>query len=343
MTKKRYLPDLGGYRPGRSLIRKGEIRLEPSSHSGVYIGRIIGPETGFFNATTTLDMHHIPPGANTGLHRHDDTVMLVLTGRGHSLIDGVKYGWEPGDSIHIKPGVWHQHWNTSEEPANILAAKATPLLNWLRPHPMIGKGEDFTDIAESDYVPPHPFGLGKKELMVAPGEEWVGPCDKGMVQRWQDWDKKIREATTIMKGKDVRWERTSLQGGEFNAMLLDPCLGFETRLITLGLQALPPGGRNEAHIHMEAIVYIFRGNGYALVDGKRCDLEEGDCVFVHSGQWHQFISTSTDEARPFTQLRILTMDLTDLYLFPFPWMEEEDESPGSNVAPSYMPKLPWEL
>src|SRR3990172_7836311 len=132
---------------GPVLMKLRDVKLKPCSNGGVFVGTIIGPATGFNTLLTTLDLHHIPPGGNSAAHRHDDTLLHLLTGRGYSVIDGVRYDWEPGDSIHIKPGAWHQHWNTSSEPANMLAAKVTQFLSYIKPYPMVERHEGFVEIS----------------------------------------------------------------------------------------------------------------------------------------------------------------------------------------------------
>ena len=106
------------------------------------------------------------------------------------------------------------------------------------------------------------------------------------------------------------------------------------------MQAMVPGGCNETHVHGEAIVYTSAGKGYVLVSGEKFDLEEGDCVFVHHGQPHQFCSTSGPNDPLFTQIRVLTLQM-ERYLFPFPHFEEEEDPALPDFDPSYVPQLPW--
>ncbi|MDP2726298.1 MAG: cupin domain-containing protein [Dehalococcoidia bacterium] len=340
MGEKKSLIDYGGYKPGRSIIKRGEIRLEPSEYKGVYIGNVITPETGFFNATTNVYIHHIAPGARTPMHRHDETLLHVLSGTGYSVIGGDEYEWEPGDSIHIKPGVWHQHWNTSDLPANMLAAKATPLLNYLKPLTMVVRGDrKYTDIG--DFVPDHAFGMGKIPIPIAPGETWIGPTQKALRDQRAAWEKRMEEARVIMKGKDVRWEKSGSQGGEYTCSVADSGLGFDSRFFNFGMQRQLPGGCNETHIHMEAVVYILSGKGHVMVDDKWYDVEEGDCIFVHSGQWHQFSNSNGPDDKPYIQMRVLTGQLTNTFLFPFPFIEDDETSPGSEFDGKYLPQLPW--
>lgn len=343
MGEKKPLVDFSCYQPGRSVMKKREIRLKPSYCKGLYIGRIIAPETGFDNATTTLDLYHIPPGGKTAPYRQDEILLHVLTGEGYSIIDEVKYEWERGDTIHVKPGYWHQHWNTSKEAANMLAARTTPLLKYLKvyaPAPIIVEGAKYTPI--SDWNPDHPFGLGKQKLIVEQDKEWPGrPWVRWLERTQQERRRQMKEGRTIMKGKDIRWEDESTHGGEVNAQLADQSLGFDTRTVDMAIQAMVPMGGTEAHIHGEAIVYILAGKGYVLVNNEKFDLEEGDCIFVHSGDVHTLWSTSGPDETPFTQMRILNGIAMTNYLFPFPWIEEGEDPKVPDFDPDYHPQLPW--
>ena len=343
MGGKKPLVDFSCYQPGRSVMKRGEIRLKPSYCKGLYIGRIIAPETGFFHATTTLDLYHLPADGKTVPYRQDEILLHVLTGNGYSIIGGERYDWEYGDTMHIKPGYWHQHWNTSKEAANMLAIRTTPLLKHFKayaPAPVILEGAEYTPVG--DWAPDHPFGLGKQELVVEVDEESPGRPWAKWVERMREKHRlQMKEAKTIMKGKDIRWEKESTHGGETNAQLADQSTGFDTRTVDMAIQAMPPMGSNETHIHGEAIVYMLAGKGYVLVNGEKYDLEEGDCVFVHSGDVHQFWSTSGPDETPFTQMRILSSIVLMNYIFPFPWIEEGEDPTVPDFDTNYHPQLPW--
>ena len=81
--------------------------------------------------TTTMFEQEIPPGSRSGrLKFQGGQVMLILEGRGHTLIDGVKHAWEAGDVVNLPiktDGIIIQHVNDDrEKPARFLAAEP----NW---------------------------------------------------------------------------------------------------------------------------------------------------------------------------------------------------------------------
>ncbi len=339
MEHRRPLVDLAGYKAGRAVVKKAEIKLQPSpTYQGIYDGTIIGPETGCFCTTMSLDLHHIPPKVHSGVYRHDDMLLHVLGGEGYSIIDDVRYEWERGDTIHIKPGVWFQHFNPSNEPANMLAAKATPLVNSAKPFgPIVTVGEgDYVELEDTEYD--HPFGLGKEK----PGgsrEKGMGFFDEWRVQQKVAQNNELKKARVIMKAKDVHWEYGSHRG-ELNTMLAYPGLGFDGRMpFHMGLQAIAPGGSNETHQHMDAIVYILGGKGNVIVNGVETEIEQGDCCFVHWGDHHQF-KASTYSSKLFIQMRIHLMEFLNRQ-FPFPFLEERTETGVLNYAATYVAKPPW--
>ncbi|MEA2906363.1 MAG: hypothetical protein QOI12_3750 [Alphaproteobacteria bacterium] len=73
----------------------------------------------------------IPPGSRSGrLKFQGNQVMLILEGKGYTMIDGVKYPWKAGDVVSLPlrvDGIIVQHFNADpDKPAKFVAAEA----NW---------------------------------------------------------------------------------------------------------------------------------------------------------------------------------------------------------------------
>jgi gentisate 1,2-dioxygenase len=71
----------------------------------------------------------IPPGSRSGrLKFQGGQVIYVLAGRGHTIMDGVRYPWEEGDIINLpvrRNGIVVQHFNDDlETPVKFVAAEA---------------------------------------------------------------------------------------------------------------------------------------------------------------------------------------------------------------------------
>lgn len=71
----------------------------------------------------------------SGKHRHQGgLIIFVLEGRGHSVIEGVRYDWEAGDAMLLPlttTGVEHQHFNDDPaHPAKWIAFVYWPLFKF---------------------------------------------------------------------------------------------------------------------------------------------------------------------------------------------------------------------
>ena len=64
-------------------------------------------------------IQEIPPGSRSGkLKSQGGQINIVLEGRGYTMIDGVRYDWEPYDALFlplIPEGTIIQHFNTDQE------------------------------------------------------------------------------------------------------------------------------------------------------------------------------------------------------------------------------------
>lgn len=72
----------------------------------------------------------LTPGGRSNRHRHTyETILFVLEGRGHSMIEERRVEWEAGDAVYIPVWAWHHHVNSDpDKPAKYLACENAPLL-----------------------------------------------------------------------------------------------------------------------------------------------------------------------------------------------------------------------
>lgn len=102
--------------------------------------------------TTVFFEQEIPPGSRSGrLKFQGGQVMLIIEGKGHTVIDGVKHSWEAGDVVNLPirlEGIVVQHFNDDpEKPAKFLAAEP----NWYE-CTSVDRGSGFEQIeASPDY------------------------------------------------------------------------------------------------------------------------------------------------------------------------------------------------
>ena len=112
-------------------IKAEEIRSQFQNNSHLYL---VDPRLGFNHRTFRFWINRIPAGEEEGMgwktlgHRHTvEAVIHVLQGNGHSIIDGVRYDWAPGDFISVPMFSWHRHLNTGNQDFIYLAATTGPL------------------------------------------------------------------------------------------------------------------------------------------------------------------------------------------------------------------------
>ncbi|HEU4572331.1 MAG TPA: cupin domain-containing protein, partial [Candidatus Limnocylindrales bacterium] len=77
---------------------------------------LVDKSIGYHTAGLSAVMHELAPGLYQSRHRHGGEAWLyVISGKGHSEIDGVDYPWEAGDLIVVDHWAWHQHFNDDRE------------------------------------------------------------------------------------------------------------------------------------------------------------------------------------------------------------------------------------
>jgi len=77
---------------------------------------LVDKSIGYHTAGLSAVMHELAPGLYQSRHRHGGEAWLyVVSGNGHSEMDGESYSWEAGDLIVVDHWSWHQHFNDSKE------------------------------------------------------------------------------------------------------------------------------------------------------------------------------------------------------------------------------------
>jgi hypothetical protein len=82
-------------------------------------------------STLLFFQQEIPPGSRSGrIKFQGGQVIMILEGKGYTLVDGVKHPWEEGDVLNLPlrdKGIVVQHFNTeADRPAKFVASEP----NW---------------------------------------------------------------------------------------------------------------------------------------------------------------------------------------------------------------------
>lgn len=101
-------PELGD----RRLITRWDEAIPVVTKRGARSVFLVDESIGYRTAGLSAVMHELAPGKWQARHRHGGEAWLhVVSGHGHSEIDGVEYQWGPGDLVVVDHWAWHQHFN----------------------------------------------------------------------------------------------------------------------------------------------------------------------------------------------------------------------------------------
>lgn len=116
---------------GIQVIKESDLPLE-TSRQGLMRWYMHPSIDDTVLATLMFFQQEIPPGSRSGrIKFQGGQVMMILEGRGYTLVDGVKHEWKAGDVLNLPlrtKGIIVQHFNTDpEKPAKFVAAEP----NWV--------------------------------------------------------------------------------------------------------------------------------------------------------------------------------------------------------------------
>jgi gentisate 1,2-dioxygenase len=103
------------YRNGRIHVAYEDLTLlvnPKGTRSTFMLDEFLGSKT----SGLTLAMNQMAPSKWQKKHRHGGEAWLyALEGRGHSVVDDVRYDWKEGDLVVVDHWAWHQHFNSDPE------------------------------------------------------------------------------------------------------------------------------------------------------------------------------------------------------------------------------------
>ena len=233
---------------------------------------LIGLATGFPTQGTALLRAEIPPGWRTGRHVHGEEAIHVLSGSGFSVIDGARYDWTAGTTLHVPYAAEHQHVNTGTEPAQYVSAVTHDLdlaTNIGRLEQLEEKAADRGEMAAAHPAQSSQFApdgrrialhledaIDERERRLA--GHGAGRSGKGAHRHAGIW--------ILMGGSESQSDETN---------------GFRAKAAAItNIFEEAPQTRSHRHTHTEAFLYVLEGTGYSEIDHERYDWEAGDAVHV---------------------------------------------------------------
>ena len=249
----------------------------------------------------------IPPGAQTGLHKHGEEAIFILSGSGFSVIDGVRYDWKEHSAVLIPFGADHQHFNTSDTTVRYLAVLAVHLEHFVGLHRTIQIEPKGTTTSEPD-VPVSNDGMNpegtdrvvlnkedaidfktddKNDAAIAAATQKLPEFDPEHPLVVGDVDGMHELPAGIHKAQTVQYMRINKDINKFHPKEVE----------ISGLLIDPPREAGGTHAHMEAHLYVVQGSGYTTIGDEKVPWKAGTALQVPGPQTpHQHVNESDEEA-----------------------------------------------
>lgn len=234
---------------------------------------LIGEATGFPTQGTALVKAEIPTGWRTGKHAHGEEAIHIVAGTGFSVIDGARYDWRPGTTLHIPYRAAHQHVNTGSVAAVYISALTQDLdfrVKLGRLEQLEEKSADRGELAKRCPA--------ETSQLAADGRRIALHLEDAI-------DERARRLSghAHPKGESKGAHRHAgiwiLMGGSESPS--DETNGFRAKAAAMtNIFEEAPRSGSHRHAHTEAMLYVLEGNGYSMIDGRRHDWQEGDAVHV---------------------------------------------------------------
>lgn len=265
----------------------------PNEHR---IAMLIGRQVGFPTQGTNLCRVVIPTGHHTGKQRHGEEAIHVLAGTGFIVVDGRRYDFHAGTTIHVPYMSEHQLFNTGADDVEYVTASAIDLDLYT----MLGRLEQIEEKGANE-----------------PGFEAAFPAEDGQfdvdgrrialhLEDAPDEQKRREEARRLAaeRGEDDghaghahgghghgggrRKQNENphrhgaiyilMGGGESPSDERNGFTGVSVAMTNIFEEV--PHTSSHCHSHTEAVLYVLEGVGFSEIDYEHYDWEAGDAVHV---------------------------------------------------------------
>jgi quercetin dioxygenase-like cupin family protein len=115
--------------PDASCVHRGVVSAEVAAKFSGERGHPVYPIRLPSN-TVSLSIGDLAPSGQTSNHRHAyESLVYVLEGEGHTIVEGDRFEWRAGDAFYVPPWCWHRHVAAAGGPVRYITATNMPLLN----------------------------------------------------------------------------------------------------------------------------------------------------------------------------------------------------------------------
>jgi quercetin dioxygenase-like cupin family protein len=251
--------------------------------------------------TLIVYLQEIPPGSSSGKQKtQGGTVIFVVDGKGHTVIDDASYTWEKEDVVQIPirhDGVFFQHFNDDQrEPAYLICAEPN-LVNALG----VDRGSGFEQLAPAPEfkakkiaappargeapVPPRPAAIAEvfrnethsHRHVPSAGDREVDTYERvlelhmGQIRRGYEGKIVVRGRERPVEKSRQGWLRYYLYGELFP----------ETALQEWGVFLHEIHAHTGKHSHQGGLaIFVLDGNGYTVLEGRKLAWKKGDLLLL---------------------------------------------------------------
>lgn len=276
----------------------------PNEHR---VAMLIGQQVGFPTQGTNLCRVAIPVGTHTGKQRHGEEAIHILSGSGFIVVDGRRYDFHEGTTIHVPYMSEHQLFNTGASEVGYVTASAMDLDLFVK----LGRLEQLEEKGDNE-----------------PGFESRFPAEDGQfdsegrrialhLEDAPDEQKRreeVRRAALAAGGTEAEAHgeghghghghehghgghgdgkgkrRTNENPHRHGAIYIlmgggespsDERNGFTAVSVAMtNIFEEVPHTSSHCHSHTEAVLYVLEGVGFSEVDFEHYDWQAGDAVHV---------------------------------------------------------------
>jgi len=277
------------------------------------IAMLIGRQVGFPTQGTNLCTVVIPAGHHGGRHRHGEEAIHVLAGVGFIVVDGRRYDFRQGTTIHVPYMSDHQLFNTGPDDVSYVAASAIDLDLYTR----LGRleqleekganepgfearfpGEDGQFDADGRRIALHLEDAPDIEKMRKEARAAAAAAGNGHAHSHGEShaagggaaDHAHPDADPNAPAPSPRRQRVHTDSHAHGAIYVLMGGGESPSPERNGFTAVSvamtnifeevPHTSSHCHSHTEAVLYVLEGVGFSEVDYERYDWEAGDAVHV---------------------------------------------------------------
>ncbi len=261
------------------------------------LAMMIGEQVGFPTNGTNLCRAVVPAGRHTGLHRHGEEAIHVVSGAGAILVGGRRYDLRTGTTVHVPYFEGHQVVNLGDDDLEYVSASTMDLDLFIR----LGRLEQLAPKGDNDRAflagLPEEEGqldaLGRRialHLEDAPTEgdrhrrsqaDHEARKNTEAAERLGHGDGSGEHGNRLIKSTHAHRHGAIyiLMGGGESASDIRNGFTAVSVAMTQIFEEVPHSSSHD-HSHTEAVLYALEGVGFSEIDGVHYDWQAGDAVQI---------------------------------------------------------------